>query len=96
MQMPFRVYPALYFAPVAWRGEVQEYQAAKTGPRKQIRHLFVAVSIFPRRQSVALTTVRAFNTTQNLLLTQKGVCVCKCARVSVCLPVFAEGVQTGT
>lgn len=51
----------------------------------------------PRRQSVALTTVRAFNTTQNLLLTQKGVCVCPslcvCVHlwicVFVCICVFA-------
>ncbi len=85
MQIPFCIYSALHFAPDAWHGELQEYQAAQTGPRKQIQHLFVAVSILPRRQSAALTTVQAFNATQNLLLTQKGVCVRACVRVCVCV-----------
>lgn len=45
----------------------------------------MAVGISPRRQGVALTTEQAFNTTQNLLLTQKGVCVSVCMLVCVCV-----------
>lgn len=85
MQIPFSLYFALYFTTDAWHRELQEYQAAQTAPRKQIQHIFVAVSIFPRTQRVALTTVQAFNPTQNLLLTQKGVCVCESVCVCLCL-----------
>jgi len=75
MQNPFCLYSTSFFAPDAWHSELQEHQAAQTGPKKQIQHRFVAV-FFPRRQSVAFTTVQAFNITQNLLFTQKGDCVC--------------------
>lgn len=62
------------FSPDAWHSELQEYQAAQTGPGEQIQHRFVAVFSLEDRVSLLLL-YKLFNTTLNLLLTQKGVCV---------------------
>lgn len=56
-------------------------------------------SIFPRRQSVALTTVQAFQHNSESSVDTKGcLCVCECVFLcaSVCSSVFTEGIQTGT
>lgn len=85
------------FSPDAWHSELQEYQAAQTGPGEQIQHRFVAV--FSLEDSVALTTVQAFQHNSESSVDTKGcLCVCECVflSASMCSSVFTEGIQTGT
>lgn len=93
-----------------WHVELQEYQAAQSGPRKQIQHLFVAVSFFSPalEDRVSLLLLYELSTQLRIFCWHKRVfvcapvCVCVCIygcvylSASVCLPAFAEGVQTGT